>query len=58
MKEVDMSGVVVVQSGDVWGFDHPPCSRAMIPHLERNEALVTWLQVVFRVDTPFIRARG
>lgn len=53
-----MSGVVVVQSGDVWGFDHPPCSRAMIPHLERNEALVTWLQVVFRVDTPFIRARG
>lgn len=45
MKEVDMSTVVVVQSGDAWAFKQPPCSRAMIQHLERNEGLVTWLQV-------------
>lgn len=44
MKEVDMNGVEVVQSGDTWTFPLPPCSRTMIPCLERNESLVTWVQ--------------
>ncbi len=39
-----MGTVFVVQSGDAWGFKQPPCSKGMIPHLERNEALVTWVQ--------------
>lgn len=45
MKEVDMDGVEVVQSGDTWTYPFPPCSRTMIPRLERNESLVTWVQV-------------
>jgi hypothetical protein len=57
-----MASVDVVQSGDAWAFPLPPCSRAMIPRLERNEALVTWVQASlsdpshFRVGVPLWRA--
>jgi len=44
MKLVDMSGVRVVHSGEPWAHQQLPCSRQMIPFLERNEGLVTWVQ--------------
>jgi hypothetical protein len=43
---VDMSTVFVVHSGDSWQHPQPPCSRQMISYLEKNEALVTWVQVL------------
>lgn len=45
MKRVDMESLVVVHSGETWVHQAPPCSRAMIRFLERNEDLVTWVQV-------------
>jgi hypothetical protein len=47
MKQVDMHTVFFVHSGEEWGHPQPPCSRPMIQFLERNEALVTWVQVLF-----------
>ena len=46
MKAVDMGTVFVVHSGEPWGHAHPPCSRQMIGFLEKNEGLVTWVQVL------------
>ena len=40
-----MNAVVVVHSGEPWGHSQLPCSRQMIPFLEKNESLVTWVQV-------------
>lgn len=51
MKLVDMETVHVVHSGEAWPFTQPPCSRQMIRHLEKNEGLVTWVQVR---DVPFV----
>jgi hypothetical protein len=45
MKRVDMDSLVVVHSGETWAHATPPCSRAMIRFLERNEDVVTWVQV-------------
>ena len=45
MKRVDMKSLVVVHSGETWAHLVPPCSRAMIRFLERNEDIVTWVQV-------------
>jgi hypothetical protein len=45
MKRVDMDTVVVVHSGEQWEHEQPPCSRQMIRYLEKNEGLVTWVQV-------------
>jgi hypothetical protein len=47
MKRVDMDTVVMVHSGERWEHAQPPCSRQMIKHLEKNEGLVTWVQVAF-----------
>jgi hypothetical protein len=44
MKSVDMETVDLVHSGEAWPYPHPPCSRQMLPYLERNEGLVTWVQ--------------
>ncbi len=54
MKLVDMDSVDVVHSGEQWPFSQPPCSRQMICHLEKNEALVTWVQVSFFVLSCFL----
>ncbi len=40
-----MQGFTVVHSGEVWAHEALPCSRSMIKHLERNECVVTWVQV-------------
>jgi hypothetical protein len=45
MKRVDTDGFTIVHCGEPWGHDALPCSRSMIRHLERNESVVTWLQV-------------
>ena len=45
MKRVDMDELIIVHSGETWLHQVPPCSRAMIRFLERNEDLVTWVQV-------------
>jgi hypothetical protein len=45
MKLVDPASVDVVHSGEAWAYQHPPCSRHMMRHLEKNEGLVTWVQV-------------
>jgi hypothetical protein len=44
MKRLDMTGVCVVYAGEIWGHGMPPCNREMVPFLERNERLVSWLQ--------------
>jgi hypothetical protein len=36
--------MVLVHYGREWPHDALPCSRAMVPKLERNERLVFWLQ--------------
>ena len=45
MKLVDPCLVDVVHSGELWEHQQPPCSRHMMRHLEKNEGLVTWVQV-------------
>ncbi len=47
MKSVDMDMVSLVHSGEAWRHQQPPCSRQMIQHLEKNEGVVTWVQVCF-----------
>lgn len=44
MKSVDLETVDLVHSGEPWPYQQPPCSRQMLPLLERNERLVTWVQ--------------
>jgi hypothetical protein len=44
MRRIDTSGMEVVHYGREWRHALPPCNRAMIPRLERNEGLVYWLQ--------------
>lgn len=47
MKRVDMSLVELVHAGEAWTHPRPPCCKRMIQHLERNEEIVTWVQVRF-----------
>ena len=44
MKRLDMTDVCVVYAGENWAHGMPPCNREMVPFLERNERLVSWLQ--------------
>lgn len=46
-----MQGFTIVHSGEVWAHEALPCSRSMIKHLERNECVVTWVQVRMRALT-------
>lgn len=41
-----MATVFVVHHGEAWTHVQPPCNRQMIRYLEKNEGLVTWVQVV------------
>ena len=40
MGEVDL-----IHSGVPWPHEQPPCCRKMIHYLERNEEIVSWVQV-------------
>ena len=46
MRAVDMSRHKIVKGGVAWPHVATPNSRRMIAHLERNEALVTWVQPI------------
>lgn len=45
MRRVDMGLVDLVHVGEAWPHAEPPCCKSMIQFLERNEGLVTWVQV-------------
>ncbi len=61
MRAVDMSLHRVVKCGVSWPFSFQPNSKNMIVQLERNEALVTWLEPLDSDDIskqfPAIRVR-
>jgi hypothetical protein len=44
MRIVDMTKHHVVKCGVTWPYEKTPNCKQMIMQLERNEALVTWLQ--------------
>ena len=44
MREFNMQCMTIVYKGDVWNHNMSPCSRAAIPHLEKNERIVSWLR--------------
>ncbi len=44
MRVVDMDAVEMVHSGESWQHKQSPCSRQMLPYLERNEGLISWVQ--------------
>jgi hypothetical protein len=46
MKRVDMDKVDLIHSGEAWPHAQSPSSRQMILFLERNESVVTWVQVL------------
>lgn len=43
MKEIDMSKHEVIDSGQTWPHDKKPCSKEMLPLLEQNESIITWI---------------
>ena len=46
MKEVSLSGLILVHSGEEWAHPSPPCSKDVAGLLEHNEKIVSWLQPV------------
>jgi len=44
MRRIDVGHMDLVHYGRQWPHSAPPCNRAMIAYLERNEGLVYWLQ--------------
>jgi hypothetical protein len=44
MRRIDISDMTLVHYGREWPHEVPPCNKAMIPLLEKNEPLVYWLQ--------------
>ncbi len=44
MRRIDTADMVLVHYGREWPHSTPPCSKAMVALLERNEPLVYWLQ--------------
>jgi hypothetical protein len=44
MRVLDVSAFRVVHRGEDWPHALPPCNRSMMSKLEKNEALVSWLQ--------------
>ena len=41
---LDVSNMDIVFRGRAWSYPEDPTSKSMIPLLERNESIVTWLQ--------------
>ncbi len=46
MKEVDISSCILVHAGQEWEYDQQPCSKDMIPLLERKENYCSWFQPI------------
>jgi len=56
MRKIDTSGMVLVHYGREWPHHAPPCSKAMVNLLERNEPLVYWLQPTGKAEQEQIPA--
>ena len=46
MRAVNMSGMEVAFQGSVWEYHIPPCCKAAIPLLEKNELVVSWVRPI------------
>ena len=44
MRKIDISNMEFVHYGREWEHQSPPCSREMMPLLEKKECFVFWLQ--------------
>ena len=44
MRKIDISNMEFVHYGREWDHQSPPCSREMMPLLEKKECFVFWLQ--------------
>jgi hypothetical protein len=45
-RTIDAHNMHIIHRGSPWPHETPPCSKAMTQHLERNEAIVSWLQPI------------
>lgn len=43
MKVIDMRRYDIVDSGQTWPHAQKPCKKEMLPILEQNESIVTWI---------------
>lgn len=43
MKAIDMEKYEIVDSGQTWPYMKKPCRKEMLPMLEQNESIVTWI---------------
>ncbi len=43
MKVIDMKKHDIIDSGQTWPYPKKPCSKDMLPLLEQNESIVTWV---------------
>lgn len=43
MRVIDMRRHRIVDSGQSWAFSRKPCRRDMLPMLEQNESIITWI---------------
>lgn len=43
MKAIDMDAHEIIDSGQTWPYSKKPCSKEMLPLLEQNESVVTWV---------------
>ena len=44
MKHICIEDYDIVHSGQTWQYEEKPCQKDMLGYLEKNEAVVTWLQ--------------
>lgn len=62
MKLVDMRKHEIVDSGQTWQHAKKPCRKEMLPMLEQNESIVTWIAPIDTVNVteqiPVIRIDG
>jgi hypothetical protein len=45
-RTIDAQNMQIIHRGNPWPHETPPCSKAMTHHLERNEAVVSWIQPI------------
>lgn len=43
MKVVNMDKYEIIDSGQTWQYAKKPCRKEMLPMLEQNESVVTWI---------------
>jgi hypothetical protein len=62
MKIVDMCLYDIIDSGQTWPHSQKPCRKEMLPMLEQNESIVTWITPKGAINVtdqvPVIRING